>query len=281
VRVEAILGDVLIDGAPHPVAEAVIPVSDLALLRGYGCFEALRTYGGIPFRLGDHLDRLEMSAAALELPLPPRAELEAWVRDRAVAGGDARVRVVVTGGGGPGSAQRSRTVVFAEELPQLPAAYRVLPVVAPWHSAGARYRLTGVKSVSYAPNLSATREAQESGFDDALLVGREGEVLEGPTYSIGWVADGRAATPGPELGILASVTRRVAEQAAAAAGVPFAEAAITVGGLQAVDEVFVMSTVREIAPVVAVGDASFSAGPVTARLAAAFGEIVAAETALR
>ena len=57
---------VLIDGEP----DGRIPVFDDGLLRGDGCFEAIRSYGGRPFALQQHLTRLGASATALAIPLP-------------------------------------------------------------------------------------------------------------------------------------------------------------------------------------------------------------------
>ncbi len=273
-------GDVIVDGVSVQRSSATVPVFDIALLRGYGCFEALRSYGGVAFRIDGHLDRLEMSAAALGLPLPPRRDLDEWVRRKASDIGDGRVRVVVTGGVDdlrPGI--QTHTVVFGEPLPHVPPAFRLLPVKAPWHSAGLEYRLTGVKSTSYAPNMSAMLEARSAGYDDALLLGRDGEVLEGPTYSIGWVAGGVVMTPTLDLGILESITRQVAIEAAAAVGLTLREVTASIDEVVAADEVFVMSTVREIGAVIALGDTAFAEGPITAGLARAFHEIVAAETA--
>jgi branched-chain amino acid aminotransferase len=126
--------------------------------------------------------------------------------------------------------------------------------------------------------MSARLTALDRGFHDALLVGRAGEVLEGPTYSIGWVHGGSPVTPSLDLGILASITRQVTIEAAAAAGLAVREVAATLDEMLAADEIFVMSTIREVAPVVAVGDQRFEPGPVTATLAAAFRAIVSAET---
>ena len=56
-----------VDGAISPTAEATIPLRDDGLYRGDGAFEVIRLYAGRPFALGDHLDRLERSAAAIEL----------------------------------------------------------------------------------------------------------------------------------------------------------------------------------------------------------------------
>ena len=63
---------IVIDGVVTPTAEAFISVLDLALLRGMGVFEAMRSYDGVPFALSLHLDRLEHSAAANHTPLAPR-----------------------------------------------------------------------------------------------------------------------------------------------------------------------------------------------------------------
>ncbi len=276
----SVLGDVLVDGVAHDPGVAAVSVLDIAVQRGYGCFEALRSYGGRPFRLGDHLERLATGAAALRIPLPRREDLEGWVLRVAAGAGDAVIRLIVTGGvdlRSPGV--DSRVVVFAEDPGPVPDAYRVQPIAAPWHSTGERYRLTGVKALSYAPNLAATLEARELGFDDALLIGRGGAVLEGPTFSIGWVAGGTIETPSLDLGILASITRSVVMEVAATQGRVVAEVAAGLDRVAEADEVFVMSTVREVAPIVAVGAHSFDPGPVTAALAAAFGALVEAETA--
>src|SRR5205085_7019809 len=67
--------------------------------------------------------------------------------------------------------------------------------------------LDGVKSLSYAANMLASRIARERGFDDALLVTPHGHVLEAPTSSIFWVNDGGILTPPLGEHILASITR--------------------------------------------------------------------------
>ena len=269
---------VIVDGIHVDEFEAVVSIFDIAVLRGYACFEALRSYDGVPFRVEGHLDRLERSASALGIDLPRRRNIDCWIRQKAADVGNGSVWLVVTGGcdqAAPGL--NSRVIVFTKTISDAPEAYRVLPVDAPWHSAGSFYPLTAVKSTSYAPNMSAMHEASRAGFDDALLIGRAGEVLEGPGYSIGWVRDGVAMTPSLKLGILASITREVAFEAAAEIGQSLVETVVSLDELLEADEVFIMSTTREIGSVSAVGEVSFVQGPVTASLAKAFSEIVAAE----
>jgi branched-subunit amino acid aminotransferase/4-amino-4-deoxychorismate lyase len=204
---------ILINGEPS--AEGV-PVTDSSVLRGDGCFEVLKAYNGIPFTLDAHLDRLERSAAALAIPLPPRREIAAWIETVAAECPDCAVRVVVTRGSAvPNEPGEPMIIVFAHPWTGIRGPARLLPVVAPWHAAGVSWELAGAKVLSYAPNLSATRRANSEGFDDALLLTVDGLMLEGPTFCVAWVVDGVLETPSLDLGILDSITRRVVLEEAA------------------------------------------------------------------
>ena len=178
-----------IDGVASP--EAAVSVLDETFLRGDGCFEALRSYGGRLFDVESHLNRLERSARALEMAMPLRRDLVEWLNVAGAEGGDCVVRLVLTRGpaSGLGSA-----IIIVQPVPDRPAAYRLATVEAPWHPAGRSWDLAGVKSVSYAPNMAASRRATHAGAHDALLVSG-GTILEGPTFSVGWIVDGVLETP--------------------------------------------------------------------------------------
>lgn len=258
---------VLVDGEERDT----LPATDSSVLRGDGCFEAVRSYGGRLFRLEDHLDRLDRSAAALELDPIDRAAVSAWMRQAGQAGGDCIVRVVITRGGAvPGADGRGRCVVVAHSPPDRPAEMSLWPVPAPWHPAGREWELAGAKTISYAPHLAATRVAQRRGADDALLIGHEGSVLEGPTFSVGWCRNDVVFMPPLSLGILDSITRRVVVEIWP--GVE--EAPITLQALQQTDEVFVMSTTREVTPVTRLAGIVFPAGPITRFVSQRFEELV-------
>src|SRR3954467_8566029 len=89
-----------VDGRITPTAEAVVPLKDDGLYRGDGAFEVIRLYGGKPFALVDHLDRLQRSAAAIELEFDRGAlegETAALLSDAAPVEG--QMRLIVTRGG--------------------------------------------------------------------------------------------------------------------------------------------------------------------------------------
>lgn len=258
----------LVDG----VAIDTIPVSDSAVIRGDGVFEAIRSYDGHLFRASDHLDRMEQGASRLGLTLPDRDAITDWMARASQGLRDCVVRVIITRGSAiPGVEGEPRCVVIAHPVPDSPLAFRLYPMPAPWHAAGRPWLLAGVKATSYAPNMASTRQARMEGYDDALLLADDGTVLEMPTASIGWVRNGQVFTPALDLGILESITRRVTIEVSD--GVK--EVHESLAAVQEADEVFVMSTVKEISPVVAVGEATFEPGPVTAELAQRFGAAVA------
>lgn len=265
---------VLIDGIPFDDREAAISVFDHGLLRGDGCFEALRSYGGRPFAVDEHLDRLHNSAQLLGIELPSRTALASWIAAVATDGGDCTVRIVVTRGGLEPFTP-SRVIVLWEPIPDMPDVYSVLPVAAPWHPGGSKSELTGAKTLSYAQNMAAGRAAREAGFDDALLIGASGDVLEGPTYSVVWVTDSVMETPSLDLGILSSITRQKVLQEATRAGIAVREGHFDLSRIQQADEVMVLSSVKEVRPVGRVGEWRFTPGPITGTLAERYRRLVA------
>src|SRR5215468_6339587 len=88
-----------VDGQITATAEAVVPLKDDGLYRGDGAFEVIRLYEGKPFALGDHLDRLARSGAAIELEFDRAAlerEIEALLAE--LGGADGQLRLIVTRG---------------------------------------------------------------------------------------------------------------------------------------------------------------------------------------
>ena len=234
-----------LDGAVMPAAEAAIPATDDGFLRGDGVFEVMRVYDGRPYALREHLDRMERSAANLRLGYEvPRAELEAEaeaiIAQRGGTEFDGALRAVLTRGG--------RRLLLTEQVPAgPPGGARVCFVTfAPTRI------LDGIKSLSYAANMLAGRQARERGFDEALLVTPHGRVLEAPTASVFWVdTRGELCTPPLDDHILASITR---QRVIALTGAR--ECVATKDDLLGAQEAFLASTLREVGPVTAVEDRS-------------------------
>jgi branched-subunit amino acid aminotransferase/4-amino-4-deoxychorismate lyase len=234
-----------LDGRVAPSAETVIPITDEGFLRGDGVFEVIRIYEGRPFALDEHLDRIERSAATLRLGYAvPRAELIEEAGELLEArGGDTfsgLLRIVLTIGG--------RRLLATEPLPPAPERARLgFVTFAPTRV------LDGIKSLSYAGNMLATRLAKERGFDEALLVTPHGRVLEAPTSSLFWVTqDGILSTPPLDDHILASITRdRVMRL------VEVREQPTTAEELLQANEAFLASTTREVQSVAAIEDRDF------------------------
>lgn len=263
--------EVLINGE---VSDGRIPVTDSSVLRGDACFEVIKVYGGRVFTLDEHIGRLQRSSSALGIELPDREKLIEWIEHVASSLGDGAVRIVVTRGASvPGLDEPSRVIVFGHPWTPGEREASLAPVEAPWHAAGVPWDLAGAKITSYAPNMAATRRAKADGFDDALLVTTDGIILEGPTFSVAWVADGVLETPTLELGILDSITRRVVLSLANDAGLELVEGRFKLDRLDAASEVMAWSTIREVQAVVAVGDRSWQLGPVTDDLAERFRQV--------
>ena len=244
-----------VDGTISPTDEATIPVRDDGLYRGDGVFEVIRLYGGAPFALGDHLDRLERSAAAIELPVERATierELEALLA--AFGGGEAQLRILLTRGG--------RRILLTEQLPERGASARLATV-----TYSPTVILTGVKSLSYGANMQATRIAQGRGADEAVLVRPDGIVLEAPTSSIFWAtAAGGLRTPAISTGILESITRAQIVRA-----LEVEEGEFVVDDLLGAPEAFLASTVREVQAIAAIDGRELEApGPRTSEAAEAF-----------
>jgi branched-chain amino acid aminotransferase len=227
-----------VDGAIAPTRESTVPLPDDGLYRGDGVFEVIRLYHGRAFALTQHLDRIERSAAAIELPVQRELverELEALLAEH--GDGDGQVRIVLTRAG--------RRVILIEELPPRGATVRLATV-----TYSPSVILDGVKSLSYGANMQATRIAIARGADEALLVRPDGSVLEAPTSAIFWVsASGALRTPSLEAGILDSITR-----AQIVRELDVEEGQFDVQDLEAAPEAFLASTTREIQPVAAIDD---------------------------
>jgi 4-amino-4-deoxychorismate lyase len=230
----------------------VIRADDPGVTRGDGCFEGCRLRDGKIDKLDAHLARMARSAAALGIPFQP----DEWrpLIDEAVAAwpapGEAAVKLLLTRGpvGGVPHGFVAIGPLPVDYPRQRRDGLRVVTLSRGYPSdvfRDAPWLLGGVKSLSYAVNMAAQREAVRRGADDAVFVSAEGSVLEAPTGSVVWW-DGHTlhTTPTGPTGILAGTTQHLLFERARDAGWRTAETLATVDDLHAADVVWLVGTVR-------------------------------------
>lgn len=234
---------------------------DMGLLLGWTAFETLRTYGAQPFRLEAHLQRLAASCRFLRLPLPPLAQVEAsW---RAAAQPDHVLRFTVTAGGNH----------LLSVRPVDPAA-----IARPVRCAWLPWDMTGLipGAVKHGARGYWAFAAAQQDVDEVLLHRSDGRILEASSSNLVAAVGGVLLTPPADGGCLEGVTRGALFDAAAEAGLRLEEAELRVG--QRFDELYVCSTLKELAPVVgALGAPQPSWGPLGQALHRALRALIARE----
>jgi branched-chain amino acid aminotransferase len=277
-----------IDGTLFPPDEAKVSVFDRGFLYGDSIYEVVRTYGGKPFELDAHLERLARSGERIALSLPwDRARLSREVTRTLDAannleeGRESYIRVVVTRGSGeigldPALAVDPRTVIVVRPLVMPPREA---------YTAGIEVAVVGVertaptaidpsaKTGNYLNNLLALKEARDRGAYEAVMLDAKGRITEGSTSNVFVVKDGRLKTPPKEVGLLEGVTRRTVLSVARDLGLPTDEVHLGPEDLRGADEAFITSTIREIVPVTRCDGQAIGAGrvgPLTTRVQAGF-----------
>jgi branched-chain amino acid aminotransferase len=252
-----------VDGVVTRTLDAMIGLKDDGLYRGDGVFEVLRLYAGEPFALHDHLDRLGRSAASIELTFDRGAllrEIDGLLTEAGRSEG--QLRIIVTRGG--------RRILVTEPIPDHRSTLCLATV-----TYTPTIILNGVKSLSYAANMHATRMAVRRGADDALLIRPDGLVLEMPTSAIFWVGpDGVLRTPALSEGVLESITRdRLIRE------LEVAEGSWKIDDLLGAREAFAAATTREVQAITAIDVVAFDAfpGPRTSEAQEAFARVLRRE----
>ncbi len=274
----------MIDGEVVPAEAAVVSVFDRGFLYGDSVFETIRTYGGRPFELEKHLDRLEASARRVFISLPVTVQsLGREVSEAVSYAGhpEAYVRVMVTRGAGefglsPAEVGVPRRVVIVLPLVLPPSwAYgRGIDVVTfATRRAADATDAEGAKVANYLVAVLAMRRARAAGALEALVLDGEGNVVEGATSNVFVLRRGQLVTPPEDAGILVGITRERVLGAARALAIPVSLRRIPLAELLEADEAFISSSVREMLSVVRVdgqviGDGV--PGPLTRRLHARF-----------
>ncbi|TIC85541.1 aminotransferase class IV [Nocardioides sp. GY 10127] len=241
--------------------QPVVRLSDHGFTVGDGVFEAVKVVDGRPFALGLHLDRLERSAVGLGLGTVDRAAVEKGVADVLAAEHLplGRLRITVTDGPGPLGSGRSDgpQSVAVVAVPMAAGKPETSVVTVPW-TRNERGATAGLKTTSYAENVIALAYARERGATEAVLANTAGHLCEGTGSNVFYVVDGELRTPSLASGCLAGVTRALVLEWCGGR-----EVDEPIGVAEAADEVFLVSTTRDVQAVTRWGSRELEVGPVT------------------
>jgi branched-chain amino acid aminotransferase len=281
-------------------------LSDLSQDRGFllgdGLFETVRLYRGRPFRLRDHLARLERSASRIRVSVPQGLldRVEGGLREANCAG-DGSLRITLTRGPGPGLLPPDPPMAptLRIEVRPFEATHGTLPDGSGQHGSGVGYEsglearilgrvdetaiTAGMKGIGYLERITALLLAREAGAQEALLRNGTGRVVAGSASNLFLVRDGVLQTPRVEDGVLPGITRQVVLELAGELGLGVELRAPEEEELLGADEIFLTSSLRELTPVVRVDGTTVGAGrpgPIFQTVRRAFRDLVVRELEL-
>jgi branched-chain amino acid aminotransferase len=264
-----------------PVEDVRLSPGQSGLLSGWGLFTTLRVADGVPFAFERHWHRLAKDATKTHCPFPfeenkVRAQLSGVLLANKVKDGTARIYVIYNQRGFWTSEERfpdADLLIYSAGLPAYREPARLGIREQGRHAASP---LAGVKVTSWLLNVWNLYEAQQSGYDEVLLLNERGEAAECTAANIFCVRDGRVLTPPLDSGCLEGITRSVLLEIGAAAGVPVEERMLRPEDLYSADELFISSTNRSLLGVGELAGHVFSApGPITRKLEQVFSSYIA------
>lgn len=245
-----------LDGRYLPIREARISPLDRGFLFGDGAYEVMPVYGGRPFRLQAHCERLSRSLAELRMGDPlSRAEwrqLFATLLERNAAG-ERYLYWQVSRGADSGRnhaplPEIRRTVfAFCAALPVTPAVV-LTDGLACVTAADTRWDRCDIKSTALLANVLLRQVAVDAGAAETILL-RDGMLTDASASAVHVVIGGELRTPPNSRRILPSTTRTVVEELASRAGVPWRAAPVSEAELRGADEIWLSAATREVQPV--------------------------------
>lgn len=256
-------GDVRADFADtFTLVDAAAPalsVGELSTQRGDGVFESIGVVDGHAQEVVPHLERLAHSAALCDLPLPNQAQWHQAIERAAehCEAGEYVIKLILSRGveHGPTPTAWATAAPASDFTAVRERGIRVVTLDRGYDldvAANAPWLLLGAKTLSYAVNMAALREAHRRGADDAIFLSRDGFVLEAPTASLILRLDDRFVTPAPNGGILHGTTQLSVYEYLTDRGLAAEYARVPASDLSRADAAWLVSSVRLAAPITAV-----------------------------
>jgi D-alanine transaminase len=256
---------VYLNGDYLPLSQAKVSVLDRGFMFGDGVYEVIPVYGGYPLRLPHHLQRLQHSLDAIRIANP--LSLQQWqaiIEDiiEKHGSGDQSIYLQITRGVAP------RDHAFPSDTPPTvlvmssPLRGTDKTTLAQGFSAitlpDIRWQLCHIKAITLLPNVLFRQQALDAGADDAILI-RDGKATEASASNLFIVRNQVVITPPKGSRLLPGITRDLLVELAGRHHIAFEERDIDESELVQADEIWLTSSVREIAPVItlnqqAIGD---------------------------
>jgi len=259
LMIEPVVEDRADYSSTFAVVDASAPalsVGELSTQRGDGVFESIGAVGTHAQEVEPHLQRLAHSAQLCELPEPNLAQ---WRQAVSIAAaqcgpGESVIKLILSRGVDHGPAPTAWvTAAPAGDFSIARAeGIRVVTLDRGYDSGAAErspWLLLGAKTLSYAVNMAALREAHRRGADDAIFVTTDGVVLEAPTASLILRFGDRFVTPAPHGGILQGTTQISLFTYLEAQGLHTAYETVATADLPTADAAWLVSSVRLAAPI--------------------------------
>ena len=251
-----------IDGQFVDEDQAFISAKDIVVLRGFGVFDSLITYNKRPFKLKEHVERLQNSAKHIGLEIKPSKEEICRITEETIKRNthhdESKIRIVYTGGissDGVTPDGNGSLIVMVTPRRKLPDH---------WYKDGAKIitvdierTLPSAKSTTYLSGIYALAQARPQNAIESVYVDRHDRVLEGTTTNFFMFRDNKLITAGKD--ILPGITRSVIlELADGKFEVEIRD--IDRGEIISADEIFITASNKELVPVVKVNDLTIGNG---------------------
>jgi len=257
---------VFLNGKYLPAGDAKVSVLDRGFIFGDGVYELVPVYSRVPFRLGEHLARLERSLAAVAIRNPYSREQWREIIFRLIDQqpfDDQGVYFQVT----RGVAKRDHafpknvepTVFMMSNALVNPPAEQVERGGAAVSAQDNRWLRCDIKSISLVGNVLLRQLSAEAGAAETILF-RDGKLTEASASNVFIVRRGVIQSPPKSSLILAGITYDVVAELAAANGLPLEFREITEKEVRAADEIWVTSSSKEVFAIVSLDGAKIGDG---------------------
>ena len=238
-----------------------MPVTDLAVLRGYGVFDLSKTVNGKLFLWKEHWRRFQSSAKllGLKIPLPEKAVREAIGRLlEKNEGEDCNIRLLLTGGVARIGlvVHKPRFYILAEPIQPLPR--KLFEKGAKVITCSHERVVPEAKTTDYLVAVRLQKERIRAGAVEILYLSNDDRVLECSTSNFFLVTNGRLITA--RDAVLMGVTRNLVIDLANECGITVEEKDVAQQELASADEAFLTATNKNIVPVVQIDDLEIGDG---------------------